>query len=313
MATSLTTTYAGEFKDKYIAAALLSGKTLEQGGVTIMGNVAHKEVIQKAAVGANFIANATCDYTDSGDLTLTERILEVEEFQVNRTECKKTFAQTWQSHEMGYSVPNEVLPKSFADFIVQHYVAKIADSVEKTIWQGTNATAGEFDGFTTIFNANASSLSGGAIIAATSITAANVIDEMGKVIDNVAANNSALLGTSDLKLYVSTAIFQKYVRALGGFASTGANGYENKGTTWYNGQDITFEGVPVFVAPGLPAGDMLAAQTSNLFVGVGVQGDLSDLRLIDTSDTLGDQNVRFIARWKIGAQVGLLSEVAYYS
>ena len=31
MATSITTTYAGEFKEKYIAAALLSGKTLDNG------------------------------------------------------------------------------------------------------------------------------------------------------------------------------------------------------------------------------------------------------------------------------------------
>ena len=55
MATSITTTYAGEFKEKYIAAALLSGKTLDNGGVTVLPNIAYKEVIQKSvqAQGAN--------------------------------------------------------------------------------------------------------------------------------------------------------------------------------------------------------------------------------------------------------------------
>ena len=75
MATSLTTTYAGEFKDKYIAAALLSGKTLDNGGVTILPNIAYKEVMQKSVMGDDLIVNAGCDYSDAGTLTLTERIL----------------------------------------------------------------------------------------------------------------------------------------------------------------------------------------------------------------------------------------------
>jgi len=45
--TSITTTYAGEFAGKYIAAALLSAPTLEQGGLTIHPNVKYKQVIQK--------------------------------------------------------------------------------------------------------------------------------------------------------------------------------------------------------------------------------------------------------------------------
>ena len=316
MATSLTTTYAGEFKDKYISAGLISGKTLDNGGVTIYGNVAYKEVIQKVATGSDFIVDATCDYTDAGTLTLTERVLQVEEFQINKTECKKTFAQAWQSAQMGYSVPNEILPKSFADYIVQHYIAKISAHVERVIWQGTNATSGEVDGFTTIFNANASDLAGGAVITGTTISSSNVIDEMAKVVDNISANTPALLDDPDLKIYVSNNIFQKYLRALGGFQANGVggSGVDAKGSTWYDGSaSLTFDGIPVFNAPGLPANDMVGATSSNLFFGMGVQGDLSDLRLIDTADTLGDQNVRFVARFKMGVQVGLLEEISYYS
>ncbi len=39
----ITTTYAGEFAGKYLAAALLSAPTLEQGGVSILPNVAFKQ------------------------------------------------------------------------------------------------------------------------------------------------------------------------------------------------------------------------------------------------------------------------------
>ena len=36
---TITTTYAGEFAGEYIAAALLSGKTLNDGAITIKPNV----------------------------------------------------------------------------------------------------------------------------------------------------------------------------------------------------------------------------------------------------------------------------------
>ena len=72
---NITTTYAGEWANKYVSDALLSGKTLDNGGVTIMPNIDYKYVIQKGAFDANFIKNASCDFTDTGAVTLTERVL----------------------------------------------------------------------------------------------------------------------------------------------------------------------------------------------------------------------------------------------
>jgi len=44
--TSITTTYAGESAGKYISAALLSGNTIANGGLTIRPNVKFKEVVK---------------------------------------------------------------------------------------------------------------------------------------------------------------------------------------------------------------------------------------------------------------------------
>ena len=314
MATSLTTSYVGDSKNEMISAALLSGKTLDNGGVTVYPNVAYKEVIKKIALGNDLMVGASCDYTDAGTVTITERVLEVKEFQINKTECKTTFSQDWTSAQMGYSVPNYVLPKSYADFISQQYVAKIAANVETMIWAGA-AGANAFDGFTTTWAANASSLAGGAVVTGTTVTAANVVDEIGKVVDNVSANNSSLLDKEDLHIYVSNHIYQMYVRSLGGFgaAGLGANGFDGKGNNQNLGEALLFDGITIFRAPGMPTNDMAAAQKSNLFFGCGIEGDLSDIKLIDTGDTLGDQNVRFVARFKAGIQTGLLEEVTYYT
>jgi hypothetical protein len=314
MATSLTTSYVGDSKNEMIAAALLSGKTLDNGGLTVYPNVAYKEVIKKIALGNDLMVGASCDYTDAGTVTISERTLEVKEFQINKTECKTTFSQDWTSAQMGYSVPNYVLPKSYADFISQQYIAKIAANVETMIWAGS-AGANAFDGFTTTWAANASSLAGGAVVTGTTVSAANVVDEIGKVVDNVSANNSALLDKEDLHIYVSNHIYQMYVRSLGGFGSSGlgAAGFDSKGNNQDLGDALLFDGIKIFRAPGLPTNDMAAAQKSNLFFGCGIEGDLSEIKLIDTGDTLGDQNVRFVARFKAGIQTGLLEEVTYYT
>ena len=69
---AVTTTYAGEFAGKYIAAALLSAKTLDNQYITIMPNVKFKSVIQSIAVDS-IVNDASCNFTTSGTVALTER------------------------------------------------------------------------------------------------------------------------------------------------------------------------------------------------------------------------------------------------
>ena len=109
---SISTTYAGEFAGKYIAAALLSAPTLDKGGITIMPNVKFRQVIKRVATDG-IIKNATCDFDPTSTITLTERILQPESFQVNLQLCKTDFRSDWDAIQMGYSA-FDVLPKSFA-------------------------------------------------------------------------------------------------------------------------------------------------------------------------------------------------------
>jgi hypothetical protein len=76
-------------------------------------------------------------------VTLTERVLTLEEFQVNLQMCKKDFEQTWQAVEMGYSSFKNV-PASFTDFIVAYAAERVAARIEQNIWAGVNASAGQF-------------------------------------------------------------------------------------------------------------------------------------------------------------------------
>jgi hypothetical protein len=302
------TTYAGQFAGKYIAAALLSAPTLEQGGVTILPNVAYKQVIQKAATG-NIVANATCDFTASGTLTLTERVLTTEEFQVNIQLCKADLQQTWQVAEMGYSSFSK-LPKSFEDFVIAHVSAKVAAKLETTIWAGATATAGEFDGFKTLMLADADVIDVSSPLT-TTLTAANVIGEIGRTVDAIPA---ALYGNEGLRLYLSQNIVKLYVRALGGFAASGlgANGTNAQGTQWYTNGSLSYDGIPIFMANGLGQYNMIATTVDNLFFGCGLLNDKNVVKVIDMADIDGSQNVRVIMRYNGAVQHGIGSDVVLY-
>lgn len=304
--TSITTTYAGEFAKKYISAALLSSNTIENGGIEVRPNVKYKEVIQRIATDG-IVKNATCDFDPTSTVTLTERVITPEEFQVNLQLCKKDFHSTWQSIEMGMSA-FDTLPKSFADYLIAHVAAKVAENNEVSIWRGVNATAGQFDGLVTLATADSNVID----VVGTTITASNVIAELGKVVDAIPA---ALYGKEDLYIYVSQNVARAYVRALGGFGASGlgANGTNAMGTQWFNNGSLTFDGVKLFVANGLANNYMMAAQKSNLYFGTGLLADHNEVKVIDMADIDGSQNVRVVMRFTAAVQYGIGSEIVLYT
>jgi hypothetical protein len=304
--TSITTTYAGEFSKKYISAALLSASTIENGGIEVMPNVKDKSVIQRLATDA-IVKDATCAFDATSTVTLTERVITPQEYQVNLELCKKDFSSTWQSIEMGMSA-FETLPKSFADYLIAHVAAKVAEKNETNIWRGVDANAGEYAGFVTLATADATVVD----VVGTTVTASNVIAELGKVVDAIP---SALYGKEDLYIYVSQNVARAYVRALGGFAASGlgANGTNSQGTQWFNNGSLSFDGVKIFVANGLASNYMMAAQKSNLYFGTGLLSDHNEVKLIDMADIDGSQNVRVVMRFTAGVQYGVGSEIVLYT
>lgn len=293
---SITTTYAGEFAGKYISAALLSGNTIANGGITVKPNVKYKEVVKKVAT-SGLIGDASCDFTDAGSLTLTERILQPEEFQVNLELCKKDFRSDWEAVQMGYSAFDNLPPK-FSDFLLGHVAAKVAEKTEQNIWQGVNATAGEFDGLTTLLAADADVVD----VTGTTVTSANVIAELGKIVDAIP---SAVYGKEDLKIYISQNIAKAYVSAQ---AALGYRDLYHVGKT-----DMNFQGIPLFVANGLADNDAVAAETSNLYFGTGLLADHNEVKVIDMADLDGSQNVRVVMRFTAGVQYGIGSDIVLYT
>ena len=312
--TSITTTYAGEFAGEYIAAALLSASTIDDGGLTVKANIAFKEVIKKLATNA-IVAAASCDFSPTSTVTLTERIIQPVELQVNLQLCKYDFVNDWEAQSMGYG-NSQVLPPKFSDFMIAHVAAEVAQNTELNIWQG-DTTAGSnnsFDGFEKLIAAavTATDIPAGQIITAGTLSATNIVTELSKVVDAIPAS---LYGKEDLFIYIGSAAAKYYVQALGGFGANGlgANGVANMGTQWWNNGSLTVNGVKIFVAPGMSADKIYAAQRSNLYFGTGLLNSTQEVKMLDMSDLDASNNVRIVMRFTSAVQFGIASDLVSYA
>jgi hypothetical protein len=297
---SITSTYAGEFAGQYIAAALLSAKTLDNKYITILPNVKYKQVIQKIAV-ANIVNDASCDFTTSGSVALTEQVITPKELQVNLELCKQEFVDSWEALQLGYSA-FDTIPANFTDYLISYVGGVVAQATETSIWQGVNATNGQFGGlFTTI--------SGSAAIQSAnsgSITSATVLDDLAALVDAIPA---AVYGKEDLMIYAPTNVVKAYQQALAG-GSQGANGWNNQMNV--GEKPLNFNGIEIAFCPGMASSTMVAAQKSNLFFGTGLLSDYNEVRVLDMANLDGSQNFRIVMRYTAGTQIGIASDIAYH-
>ena len=309
---AITSTYAGEAASDYIAAALLSARTLDNQLITIKPNVKFKEVIQKLDVDG-IVQDASCDFVTSGSVAISERVLTPKELQVNLSLCKQEFVDSWEALSLGYSAFDEI-PRNFNDYLVSYVGGKVAEATETSIWQGT-ATNGSFPGFENAFSASAATLvtsavqpartgGDGAIISG-SITSANVVDKLTAVYDTI---SSEVFGKEDLVIYGGTNVIKAYQSALSGVTNVGSfNNQLNVGEKPSN-----FQGIEIVLAPGMSANAIVAAQKSNLFFGTGLLSDYNEVRVLDMADLDGSQNYRVIMRYTAGTQFGVASDIVYY-
>ncbi len=302
MSISITSSYAGEFAGKYLAASLLTAKTIDDGAITVLPNIKHKAAMKVGAF-SNLIKGASCDFdTSTSSLALTEKVLTPKELQVNIDICKKDLHSDWEAAQMGFSAFDN-LPPLFSDFVISRVAAEVASSTETSIWDGASG-ADNFDGL------RALALADGTVndVTGTASTSANVVAELGKIVDAIP---SGVYGADDLYIYVSQNIFKSYVRALGGFAATNS-GVDAKSHTFYNGGELSFDGVKLYPTSGLRDNCAIAARQSNLFFGTGLLDDRNEVRVIDMAENDGSQNVRVVMRYTAGVQIGVGADVVLY-
>ena len=294
---TITSNYAGKVFGEYISAALKEAKSLE--GLTVLENIKYKENIRKMD-GASLVTDAGCSFVSAGTLTMTEAVLEPKNMQINLDICKGKLLSGWEAEEMKAGSFNRTAP-SFDQYVLAYFGEIIADSVEGSIWTGAAANNGEFEGFLTT-TTGAFAVNGN-VVADTktgAYTELNIIENLQQL---VAAIPSNVYGRDDLRIYMNWKTYRYYISAVSTL------GYVNAYNM--NGDYVpVFEGINIQPCPGMPDNQMVAAETSNLFFGCDLISDMgASIKMLDMSNLDGSDNLRVVAKFSGGVQVGMGADV----
>ena len=291
--TSLTTTYAGKYAGEYIKAAFLANESLQH--VTVKENIDYRAVVKKLVDDITFEA-PTCDFSALGEITITERTLTLEKFQVQRNICKNNFLNDWAA---GDFQRGEVEP-ALAETLIANMLEGIAAKNEEILWTGANATTGEYNGLLTLMNTGGS----GVLFVSTpvAIDSTNVIS---KIAATVATLPTAVKRSMEKPvIYIAQNVWEAFMQA----SAAAGNGWYT-----YGGPEMpkSYLGYQLAICPGMPDDTIVMAQKSNLWFGTNVLSDWNSVQVVDMGQ-FAEDNVRFSAKFFAGCQFGIGNEIAAY-
>ena len=294
MATTVdnNTSYAGKFAGEYLKAAFYANDTLQT--ITVKENIEYRAVVKKLIDNVTF-ADATCAFTPTGEIAITERYLTLKKLQFQQEVCKNEFLNDYNAKD----VQNGSLGSALNDAIMSTMLAGISQNNENLIWTGSGANAGEYDGLLTLIGNNGD----GDINFVASPVAINSGNVISKVQALIAATPLAVKKASEKPtIYMSYDVWEAYMYAQigSGFATYLTTGPEVQ---------KTFMGLfKIEVCPGMPASTMIMAQKSNLWFGTNLTSDWNNVQVVDMG-AWADDNVRFSAKFFAGTQYGIGAEI----
>ena len=296
MAIALTSSFTGKAAGFYISAALRQSTSMEY--LTMIENIKFKSNIQKMDA-ANMVQDQTCDVNLAGTLTMTETVLEPKNLMIQTDLCSMTLLESWEALQMraGAGAPP---PASFNDYVISYLGEIIADSTETSIWQGNDATAGEFTGL--VQGAVGRLVLDATVVDVVNVGGAGVEYTATNIIENLqnctAAIPTAVYTREDLHIYMSPKSYRVYISAISTLGYV--NAYSMNGD-----YDAVFEGIKIAVCTGMNNDVLVAAEKSNLYFGTDLLSDQVNIAMLDLSQLNGSQNLRAIARYSGGVQVGI--------
>jgi hypothetical protein len=138
-------------------------------------------------------------------------------------------------------------------------------------------------------------------VTGTTLSASNIVTELQKVYDEIP---DTIINDEKTRMLISPAAARFYRTKI---AQTSVESYMQKDVP------MTFLNIQMEVVNGLPANDIVVCQWENLWFATDLIEDFETIKLIDTGETLGDKNVRFVAGFKFGTGHGVGAEIVYYT
>ena len=249
----------------------------------------------------NILQPASCNFTAPAD-SLDAVDIDVCSLSAMAQLCQFDLEQSFLALQMAQGSNGDFSVASFMSYYWDEMAKQIQESVEYIRWQGdttsTNETLALCDGYIKKLLAD-----GGVIdVANTTITSSNVITEIVKVLNAAPATISRK--KADLRLYVAPNVANALELAT-------ASG--NTQTYITTPLALTFLGIKVVVAEGMPNDHMVLTLKNNLIYAFDGEGDGKALKAVNLSDTVAEPYLRTRANLKVGFAYVNPTEIVLYS
>lgn len=291
---SITSNYVGKQALPYVAPAILAADTIANNYVTVLNNVRGRAQLRKFSGSA--IAAATCTFSTSTALALSDVALSLTDLQINDQICNKDLHMAWESEQMVGAAATA--PADMKAAAGQYVAKRAAEAIEFNLWQGNyNIDAGTSTGATyTLFNGLLRQMVLASPTYEANLTAALTANNiLGKLQDLTSTQcPPAIKGDPETVIYMSRSTRALYFSALAGTYNIP---YLAEGTASQYG------GYKVVAPAGFPNDTLLISRPENLYVGTNLLTDLTEARVLDLIDVTGDDVTRVIMKFAFGTQV----------
>jgi len=301
MALTDNTTFYGKDAEGFFKKVLTTGVAKQE--ITLIPNVKSKIKLAYSDLG-NILQAEDCSFSATGEGSLNQKTMEVCDLKVNLEYCATTFEANYLSLQLRAGSNNEeVMPTSYADFVVDYVATKVAADLEKVMFQGNTATASYplslCDGLVKLMLADGDVVDVAAT--ASTITSSNVIGELNRVLQSVLAE---VRTGANFKIFVSQEIAFAYKQAQA--ATTG-------GLFMVGDKELNYLGFRLIPTSGLLAKQMIAADMDKVFFLTDLVSDWNDIIIIPQRNISGSRTERFATSLKFGVNYLYGAEVVLYS
>jgi hypothetical protein len=249
----------------------------------------------------NILQASTCNFTAPTD-SLDAVDIDVCALSAMAQLCQFDLEQSFLALQMAQGSNGDFSVASFMNFYWGEMAKQIGEDVELLRWQGDTTSEDDTlalcDGYIKKMKADTGIID----VAKATITSSNVIAEIVKVINALPSTVSRK--KADLRLYVASNVANALELAT-------ASG--NTQTYITTPLALTFLGIKVVVAEGMPNNHMVATVKNNMIYAFDGEGDGKAIKAVNLADTVAEPYLRSRANLKVGFSYVNPTEIVLYS
>lgn len=246
----------------------------------------------------------TCSW-DAKDFNLDARSVSVDKMSVMKQICVSDIEDSFEVYNMTAGANNEVNPQSLLTYIWGELARATRRDLEKLRWLGDKDSANALlkltDGYLKRIKTGWASIPSGAKISSTTVTSANVLDEMNNVLS--ASKPEIRDNYEELSLFVSSDVFLAYQIAQSNGNATQTH-LENMATGYFLGKYKVVE------TGNLPANTMILMSKQDAIYTYDLENE--NFITADLTHSFAEPVVRFRLNIYAGFDIFDVSNIVYY-